>query len=676
MRTLDDFAFVKEAGFDELYGTIQEAWSLYNEDKLRFFCGECRRPLEQTLIDIYKLIDYTDVPDNAGQKIGRLSKVLPEELFSEATHQLFDSLNHITRDYNHKEKNPPREEWNKHAESCGKLIWDICQWLVSFKAAYSLYIEKNGQQDFEAIFMAKKKAASDMPSFQSVSHPILPPIEALVSKRLDEKNRYTESLKSNLTYIYNTIYNLSVKCVEEPLKEIEKEGYEIIKYRLSSDEKEKFSLALSASKSLLPRFSATNTVLLYSGIIHPILFSNNWSPESLANQPYSGGTLTANDIFSGLKSINEYAAKIILSKLDCPLNIIETLQYDLEKGNEEHFVSLLKKQNCNLTCLHNAANIMPTLMMMCYGLKVDPKGAFEWLNHIGLPFEEVSAPNNPLSFFDEKHDITTKEELEAFLLDTLRKIVENTEYVISQIPVYYNQVVNSPDWNLFFPFEQKYLIDLMEDPIFKSYNEKLRQGAICDNTNSPTIEPSSNNKESTFTFSDDFELPEDFFSSKYPRDAKNTDKHFNLEYDIEKCGGTKFSLLVNTIASWGFISSSAKEKQLLAYILSGRSMPSGYQGKGLEWIDNGYGYELLYVIKYIIGNEKGKYEKARKLFHGPQWLGKGDFKDQADYADAAFRRALNAIYPEVCIIKGHVETVREPIRESGGFHIPDNPIKP
>ena len=264
MRTLDDFAFVKEAGFDELYGTIQEAWSLYNEDKLRFFCGECRRPLEQTLIDIYKLIDYTDVPDNAGQKIGRLSKVLPEELFSEATHQLFDSLNHITRDYNHKEKNPPREEWNKHAESCGKLIWDICQWLVSFKAAYSLYIEKNGQQDFEAIFMAKKKAASDMPSFQSVSHPILPPIEALVSKRLDEKNRYTESLKSNLTYIYNTIYNLSVKCVEEPLKEIEKEGYEIIKYRLSSDEKEKFSLALSASKSLLPRFSATNTVLLYS----------------------------------------------------------------------------------------------------------------------------------------------------------------------------------------------------------------------------------------------------------------------------------------------------------------------------------------------------------------------------------------------------------------------------
>lgn len=203
--------------------------------------------------------------------------------------------------------------------------------------------------------------------------------------------------------------------------------------------------------------------------------------------------------------------------------------------------------------------------------------------------------------------------------------------------------------------------------------EKAELEAIWDDKQSPETTAEKSIKVQS---DNDFDLPEDFFTSKYPRDAKNTDKHFNLEYDIEKCGGTKFSLLVNTIASWGFISSSAKEKQLLAYILSGRSMPSGYQGEGLEWIDNGYGYELLYVIKYIIGNEKGKYEKARKLFHGPQWLGKGDFKDQADYADAAFRRALNAIYPEVCIIKGHVETVREPIRESGGFHIPDNPIKP
>jgi hypothetical protein len=150
-------------------------------------------------------------------------------------------------------------------------------------------------------------------------------------------------------------------------------------------------------------------------------------------------------------------------------------------------------------------------------------------------------------------------------------------------------------------------------------------------------------------------LPEDFFTSKYPRDAKNTGQHFKVDYYVEKCGGRKFAQLINTITSWGLVSSSDAQK--LVYVLSGRLKPNNYDGDGIEWIDSGYGYELLYVIKYIIGNEKGKYEKARRLFHGPQWLGKGAFKDQADYADVSFRRAFNEIYPEKCIIKGHIENV-------------------
>lgn len=157
-----------------------------------------------------------------------------------------------------------------------------------------------------------------------------------------------------------------------------------------------------------------------------------------------------------------------------------------------------------------------------------------------------------------------------------------------------------------------------------------------------------------------FSLPESFFypASEYPIDQKNPNAHFIPDFDIQKHGGSKFAELINTISSFGYIAPSTRNKQLLTYVLTGRCKPNDYQeGEKVEWIDSGYGYELLYVIKYIIGNEKGKFEKARNLFNGPQWLGKGDFKDQADYAKADFRKALHAIYPDECKVKGHVDKV-------------------
>ncbi len=162
------------------------------------------------------------------------------------------------------------------------------------------------------------------------------------------------------------------------------------------------------------------------------------------------------------------------------------------------------------------------------------------------------------------------------------------------------------------------------------------------------------------TQSEPFLLPENLFSpgSKDPIDQKNPNAHFIPDFDIQKQGGTKFAELINTISSFGYIAPTFRSKQLLTYVLTGRFKPEDYQeGEKVEWLDPGNGYELLYVIKYIIGNEKGKFEKARNLFNGPQWLGKGDFKDQADYAKADFRKALHAIYPDECKVKGHVDKV-------------------
>lgn len=171
-----------------------------------------------------------------------------------------------------------------------------------------------------------------------------------------------------------------------------------------------------------------------------------------------------------------------------------------------------------------------------------------------------------------------------------------------------------------------------------------------DSANAPSTQP---------PIVDPFTLPENLFESdNYPIDQKNATAHFIPAFGIQKKGGTKFAELINTISSYGHIKPSSRSKIMLTYVLTGRCKPDDYQeGEKVEWIDSGYGYELLYVIKYIINNEKGKFEKVRNLFNGPLWLGKGDFKDQGEYAKADFRKALHAIYPDECKVKGHVKSV-------------------
>ena len=80
MRTLDDFAFVKEAGFEKLYNSISETLSLYNEDLLKIYCGQFRNPLDCAIQAIYYLAKIKDaiVPKGlSGDNIGRLRQVLP-----------------------------------------------------------------------------------------------------------------------------------------------------------------------------------------------------------------------------------------------------------------------------------------------------------------------------------------------------------------------------------------------------------------------------------------------------------------------------------------------------------------------------------------------------------------------------------------------------------------------
>lgn len=667
MRTLDDFAFVKDAGFVNVYDSINDTLSLYDKVPLRIYCEEYRNPLDCAIYAVYYLANIKDavVPKGlSGDNIGRLKQIIPEEIFIKTGGwELLSNLNSTCAPYHHSSGWPPESEWNKDAEKCYELMVEICHWLVAFKENISKYLAENGPINWKEILEKKKEAFKALPENNSVAHTFQTGFEDMFLAELDKTEDYKKSLEADLEFYYNKMYEASSvfwKKVHDNSDSLQ----------LPEEANDAIN-AMFTFFNILPMVSAASQVLLYDSVVHPILFSHDWSPEKL--QPISViEKVPVDAIYKGLLCINTYAVCKVIGTLSCSQSQIESLQNAFRNQNEDSFKNGLNKLTCDITALHLLASLVPYIIKRDYGIMLKPEATYEWAISSGISFADAIVKNNDVRLFDDSafENLPAEERLAKGLaiISSCAEIMKNQ---MESTLLDFLHLTEMEEWSTLFPFEKNYVNQVLENEDVKDFLAKIDEESIIQNNAIDTAQGLSDAQ-----IENDFALPEDFFTSKFPRDAKNTDKHFNLDYDIEKCGEAKLSQLINTIASWGFISPSTKEKQLLAYILSGRSMPSGYQGEGLEWIDNGYGYELLYVIKYIIGNEKGKYEKARKLFHGPQWLGKGDFKDQADYADAAFRRTLNAIYPEVCIIKGHVETVREPIRESGGFHIPDNPIKP
>ena len=680
MRTLDDFAFVKDAGFVNVYDSINDTLSLYDKVPRRIYCEEYRNPLDCAIYAVYYLANIKDavVPKGlSGDNIGRLKQIMPEEIFIKTGGwELLSNLNSTCAPYHHSSGWPPESEWNKDAEKCYKLMVEICHWLVSFKENISNYLAENGPINWKEILEKKKEAFKALPENNSVAHTFQSGFEDVFLSQLDKSEDYKKSLEKDLEFYYNKMYEASSAFVH---------GLSLLLEDIDlPDEISEDIVLVKKALSVFPMVGATAQVMLYDSVIHPILFAHDWSPERLKERPFTIiEKIPIEDIYKGLMCVNSYAVNIVLGTLSCSQSQIESLQSAFKNQNEESFLNSFKKLSCDTAALHTLASFMPFVFKRDYGLMFKSKETYDWIISSGTILADKINSYNGTGLFDPSifDNLSEKERFEKSV--SLLKVCN--EMIIGGLQsslIKFLHTDESPEWNTLFPFEKEYVLNLLKNPdvILIIENTSLlftdEEKAELESDREKQPYESADKQSIKVQNEDEFCLPEDFFSSRYPRDARTPDKHFNLDYDIEKCGGTKFSLLIDTVASWGFISSSAKEKQLLAYILSGRCMPSGYNGEGLEWIDNGYGYELLYVIKYIIGNEKGKYGKARKLFHGPQWLGKGDFKDQADYADAGFRRALNEIYPEVCIIKGHVETVREPIRESGGFHIPDSPAKP
>ena len=473
---------------------------------------------------------------------------------------------------------------------------------------------------------------------------------------IDEVNAYYDSLHKwaepvhsmdPLLELFSNLKSLASKS-EEPLTE----EYDAV---LSS---------LKAMNSvILPFFNLNRRIMTQ---IHRM---EDWETISLKKAGYP--LLPLDTIYETLRSIPLDKREAILRHGSFSYNALTRLLVNLEEGNRSEFISILGGSNdvdiISDICQEYGIvepNPVPT-WAECAKI-VDITAALERLNQ--SPEQQITVEPSDYRF--------TRDELLSIVVKFYKPLIEYIDILDNGSAIYtdrelslFASIVNRPDGKHFVSIYKKHL--QREDA-----KTIQKQPAVIPENPIPNASRDQHAREEPTNNIDPFKVPDDLFDIKghYPFDTKNAGAHFRTKHEIEILGGKIFAEFIDCIAASGYIAS--KDKHLLTYILTGRCKPENYnEHETLEWCDSGYGYELFYVIKYIVGNQKGKFKKAMLLFHGPQWLGNGDLKDQADYANIDFRKALHAIYPDVCKIKQHIETAGKPMKRSEWDFIPENPHK-
>ena len=385
--------------------------------------------------------------------------------------------------------------------------------------------------------------------------------------------------------------------------------------------------------------------------VHRAWFTSGRTIDFETKTIVGGGMFDSEQLFEYLVSLPDYIQHRLIET-----NIVSSVQRRIMKDALQNhslgtFESVIEKEPNFGTYLGYMKSCDSSLVGKAYNEFGPQKAIYEdYRRHIPSTVSKEDTPETQLS---QKWAEIIKKDLDGIPdLPTVEE-AKNVCIIFLSLLSIYDQTLSEEEQLVFNTF--------CDNPFFPEIKtgvgEKMHSWAqqIVDYLSSMDI-PSDDSANSPSTQLPEvlpFTLPDDLFiSDNFPIDQKNDAAHFIPDYDIQKQGGIKFAELINTISSYGYIESSYRSKRLLTYVLTGRFKPEDYQeGEKVEWIDSGYGYELIYVIKYIIGNEKGKYPRICHLFSGPQWLGKGDFKDQADYASTTFRKALNNIYPEECKLK-------------------------
>ena len=381
-RSLDDFVFVKEAGFHELYNTLESAVSVYDEDHLKLFCQQCRFPLEQALEDGANIAGIEGIPKFAGDRIGRLGALFTSSkernfLFPDSCKDSFSTLNRTVCKYLHNQGQPSSDKWNGDAQLCYKNLVYICHWLVWFKGSFQKFIECHGPIDFKTALDEYTATRRRLPEIASIANRLLPGYDDLIESAIDENDAFKRALQRDLKSLYDMYYGKAQEVCNDFLDTIDEQLIEADHFSSS------IGASLAKTKQLiglLPRVAAVRHIYSYFSVVYPILFHTSWSPKEISHLPFSGKRLSAEEIYSGLANSNSFVVKVLLNKLECPLSAKEGLLKKYEERASGGFADALKKLSCDISSLHDFANFLPYLLRRDYGLLQRPKEASEWLN--------------------------------------------------------------------------------------------------------------------------------------------------------------------------------------------------------------------------------------------------------------------------------------------------------
>lgn len=452
MRTLDDFAFVKDAGFDELYERIMRALSLYEKDLLPYFCASCRLALERALKDCYLIAGFEEskIPQAPAKRIANLGVYLPGELYPLVIKESFTDLNQLTNKYHHDEDYPAKESWGKDAENCLRLMVTCFRYLVEFKKSFPEYIAHNGMIDYELRMVERLESRSDLPAFHSIEYTMPEDFDYDCLSMMNQEKQYCDSLERDLSKLY---CDLKEKTLDTYIRRVISFPYDLTK---DLDEETSDALFFMVNnRDFFSRLVAVRHVNSYDSVIHPILFDPSWNLDEMMNDTrYSGGPISLKKICWGLRGVNLYAVKKVIDKLDAHEFLREKVKKDFETQDETTIISGLNSLSkaCDISALRDLANFSQFLRVRDRGLL---------LNTQDLLFRELSAD-------DLQHD-----NCRSLIIEREKRIKE----VIKQVLAELFDASNGSVWNTLYPFEKKYISDIIrvykESPFLKTIKSEI-----------------------------------------------------------------------------------------------------------------------------------------------------------------------------------------------------------
>ena len=450
MSRLDDFAFLR-GKYDELYSRVKMTLSLYEEDKLPFFCEACRRPLERALKEMYIVAGISQIPQYVGDRVGNLKILLPEDVFPNSMRELFDQYNKLVRSYSHDDSFPSPEQWNSDAEECYRLMKVCFEWFTSFEGRFTEYLETHEPINYEQVLIDRLLTKSELPQFNSVESTQMPDYDALCLKTLDVQKRYRESLELDLPIIYEDIEG---KCSQTFQNIVGILDGIVFSSKTAIDSLD----YLKSVREFIPKLIAARHVYSYFSIVHPILFDESWDSSEIECQDFSGATLTLDQIYAGLTSINLFASKVVIKKLNADEfaleNLCGTLDNRTKKGRGSFFDSIkgLRLSEKDIRTLHNIGNFRRYLILRDRG-------------------QLLKAKERALSVFSSVRRDYNRSNCETFLIEFAKSIKASSLDILAEL----FDATNNKDWKQYEQFEQKYITDILETPDYQPFIIELRK---------------------------------------------------------------------------------------------------------------------------------------------------------------------------------------------------------